>query len=193
MSSIAKVINVLLHPIVITIFGVFLIVYRSTGQVQLAAFWTLVSLFFSGIIGAFVIFGVKKGFFNNLDVSNRKQRIILYPFIIAVVILFIVSVYFLQGPQILIITSLLIIAALIFLDMVNTKIKVSGHVGVLSAFVAGFVYAFGGISFLAFFLIPVIAWARITEKRHTLQETVVGAVCGIGITLLAIFVVQFLI
>lgn len=193
MKSLAKVINVLLHPVVVTIPGVFIIVYTSTSSLFLAFFWTFISIVFSSIVGVFVLYGVKKGFFNNLDVSNRKQRIILYPFIIAVVVLFVFSVYFLQGPRILITASILIIAALIFLDVVNTKIKVSGHVGVLSAFVTGLVYAFGGMSFLAFLFIPVIAWARITEKRHTLQETIVGAICGIGLTLLAIFVVQFLI
>lgn len=192
MKSFAKVINVVLHPVIVTIPGVYLIVYKSTGQTQLALFWTFISIIFSSIIGLFVLYGVRKGFFNNLDVSNRKQRIILYPFIIAVVCLFIGFVYIVHGPSILMKTSALIIFALVFLDGVNTKLKVSGHVGVVSAFVTGFIYAFGGISFLSLSLIPLIAWARIIEKRHTLRETIVGATCGMGLTLIAIIVVQFL-
>ncbi len=192
MSSIAKTLNVLLHPIVITILGVFLIVYRVTKEGQLAIFWTFVSLMFSAIIGLFVFFGVKKGFFNNLDVSNRKQRIILYPFIIAVVFLFIGFVFMTHGPRVLVDASLFIIVALIILDVINTKIKVSGHVGVVSAFVTGLIYAYGGVAFCSLLLIPIIAWARITEKRHTLNETILGAMCGIGLTLIAIIVVQFL-
>lgn len=192
MKSFAKVINVLLHPVVVTIPGVYLIVYKSTAQIQLALFWTFVSIIFSSMIGFFVLYGVKKGFFTNLDVSNRKQRIILYPFIIAVVLLFVGFVYLTHGPRVLINASILIILALLILDIINTRIKVSGHVGVVSAFVAGLIYSFGGVTFFSLLLIPLIAWARITEQRHTLRETVVGAICGIGLTLLAIIVVQFL-
>lgn len=192
MRSIAKLVNVLLHPIVVTILGVFLIVYTATHEERLAIFWTFVSLLFSGIIGLFVLFGVKKGFFNNLDVSNRKQRIILYPFIIAVVFLFIGFVFVTHGPKVLIDASLFSIFALIILDAVNTKIKVSGHVGVVSAFVTGLIYTFGLIALISLLLVPLITWARIIEKRHTLRETVVGVFCGAGLTLIAIFVVQFL-
>ncbi len=192
MKSFPKIINVVLHPVVVTIPGVFLIVYKNTGSVSMALWWTMISLIFSAIIAMFVLYGVKKGFFNNLDVSNRKQRIILYPVIIIVVVLFSCFVYFTNGPKVLIEASALIITALILLDIVNTRIKVSGHVGVVSAFVTGLIYAFGGLSFFSLLLIPLIAWARIVEKRHTLKETIVGAVCGILLSALAITVVELI-
>jgi membrane-associated phospholipid phosphatase len=192
MKLFAKVINVILHPVALTLPGVFLIVFQSTKDTNEAFLWTFFSVIFSGIVSLFVLYGVKKGFFNNLDVSNRKQRIILYPFIIAVVILFIGFVYLMHGPSSLIKASVLIIAALLILDIINTKIKVSGHVAVVSSLVTGLVYAYGGAVFISILLIPLIAWARITEKRHTLKETVVGALCGIVLSLTAIYIVQFL-
>lgn len=187
-----KIINVVLHPVIITIPGVFLIVYKNTGDSSLALWWTFISLIFSGIVALFVLFGVKKGFFNNLDVSNRKQRIILYPFIIATVLLFSCFVYFIHGPRVLIEASILIIVALILLDIINTKIKASGHVGVVSALVTGLIYAYGTVAFLSIVFIPLIAWARIVEKRHTLKETIVGAISGITLSILAISVVQLI-
>lgn len=192
MKLFPKIINVVLHPVVITIPGIFLIVYKSTGDSNLALWWTFISLIFSGIIALFVLYGVKKGFFNNLDVSNRKQRIILYPAIIATILLFISFVYITQGPKILIETSVLIIAALVILDIVNTKIKVSGHVGVVSAFVTGLIYAYGVPAIFSLVLIPLISWARIVEKRHTLKETIVGAISGVVLSLVAIIVVQLI-
>lgn len=192
MKLFPKIINVILHPVTITIPGVFLIVYKNTGSINDGFWWTFISLIFSAIVSLFVLYGVRKGFFTNLDVSNRRQRIILYPVIILVVILFSGFVYLVQGPKVLIEASLLIIASLIILDIINTKIKVSGHVGVVSAFVTGLVYAYGGISFFALALIPLVAWARIVEKRHTLQETIVGALSGIVLSLLAIFIVQLI-
>lgn len=192
MKLFPKVINVVLHPVTVTIPGVFLIVYKNTGSVNGAFWWTFISIIFSAIVSLFVLYGVRKGFFTNLDVSNRKQRIILYPVIIIVVLLFSGVVYLAHGPKVLIEASFLVIAALIILDVINTKIKVSGHVGVVSAFITGLVYAYGGIAFFSILLIPLVAWARIVEKRHTLQETIVGAVSGIVLSVLAISVVQLI-
>lgn len=192
MESLAKVINVVLHPVTLTLPGVFLIVYQSTKDLNSAFLWTMLSVIFSGIVSLFVLYGVKRGFFNNFDVSNRKQRIILYPFIIAVVMFFIGFVYFLNGPSSLISASVLIIVALLILDFINMKIKVSGHVAVVSSLVVGLLYSYGNIAIFSIFLIPLIAWARIVERRHTLKETIVGAVCGILLSVLALYIVQLL-
>lgn len=192
MKRLARIVNVVLHPITLTLPGVFLIVFQSTKDLNSAFLWMLFSVIFSGIVSLFVLYGVKRGFFNNLDVSNRKQRVILYPFIIAVVMFFIGFVYLMHGPSSLIKASVLIILALLILDLINTKIKVSGHVAVVSSLVTGLVYAYGSVAFVSILLIPLIAWARIIEKRHTLKETAVGALCGITLSLLAIYIVQFI-
>ena len=152
----------------------------------------MLSVIFSGIVSLFVLYGVRRGFFNNLDVSNRKQRIILYPFIIAVVMFFIGFVYFLNGPSSLINASVLIIIALLILDFINMKIKVSGHVAVVSSLVVGLLYSYGSMALFSIFLIPLIAWARIVERRHTLKETIVGAISGILLSVLALYIVQLL-
>lgn len=192
MKRFANIVNIVLNPIVLTLPGVFLIVYQSTKDLNKAFLWTLLSVIFSGLVSLFVLYGVRRGFFNNLDVSNRKQRIILYPFIILVVMLFIGFVYLMHGPSSLIKASALIIVALLILDLINTKIKVSGHVAVVSSLVFGLVYSYGSVAFISILLIPFIAWARIIEKRHTLKETVVGAFCGMTLSLAAVYIVKFL-
>lgn len=193
MKFLANGITSILHPVTITIPGVFLIVYSSTGNFHSAFYWSLLSLVFSAFVSLFVLFGVKKGFFNNLDVSNRKQRVILYPFVIVTVFLFALAVHFLRGPFTLIVSSFLMVFSLLILDAINSKIKASIHVAAVSSLVVGVVYLFGGASYLLVFLIPLEAWARIYEKRHTLQETIVGAVSGIVLSVFAIFIVQLVI
>src|SRR3989344_111525 len=156
MKRFANIVNLVLHPITLTLPGVFLIVYQSTKDPSTAFLWTMLSVIFSGIVSLFVLYGVRRGFFNNLDVSNRKQRIILYPFIIVVVIFFIGFVYFLNGPSVLIKASALIIIALLILDLINMKIKVSGHVAVVSSLVVGLLYSYGNTAFFSIFIIPLV-------------------------------------
>lgn len=192
MKLFANTLTWITHPILLTIPGIYLITFYSTGKIETALFWTIVSLIFSAIVCSFVLVGVKMKFFNNIDVSNRKQRVILYPFATAVVITFALLIYILKGPQNLILGTILFIVALIILDIINRKIKASIHVASVSAFITGLTYLFGGWIFLSILLIPLVAWARVIEKKHTPRETVVGACCGIILTILSICVVQFI-
>lgn len=192
MKLFANIIATILHPATLILPAVFLIVYKSAGGFHNALFWTFVSLIFTVAVGAFVLYGVKKGFFSDIDVSVKKQRIILYPFVVFITLLFTAVIYMFRGPSALIIASLLFIAALVILDVINIRIKASVHVASVSAIVIGIIFLYGGITFWMLALIPLVAWARIYNKRHTLKETIVGAACGIGLTLIAISVVQFL-
>ena len=192
MMLFANTLTWILHPVFLAIFAVYLVTFYSTGDTSTSYYWTVVASLFATFVAAFVLIGVKKGFFNNIDISNRKQRVIVYPFVISVVLLFAFIVYLQKGPNQLIIGAILFITALIVLDLINRKIKASIHVASVSAIITGIVYLFGGVTFLLLLLIPLVAWSRIIKKRHTLNETIVGGVCGIVLTLTAINIVQFI-
>lgn len=65
--------------------------------------------------------------------------------------------------------------------------------GSLTAVIISAIYYFGN-SFLPFLiLIPVMAWARIIEKRHTFRETVAGFIMGAILAFAGIIVVYYLI
>lgn len=188
----SNIINVILHPIVLTIPGIFLLTLTSTQSIETAFYWSFLSLIFSGLISLFVVAGVRIGIFNNLDVSNRKQRVVLYPVAILVILLFAYFVHSQNGPVALTYASILFVIALLILDLVNSRIKASIHVAAVSALVTGVIYQYQGISYLLIVLIPLIAWARILQKRHTLKETIVGGVLGVSLTIASIFIVQFI-
>jgi hypothetical protein len=192
-SVIAVTIASILHPATLILPAVFLIVYKSAGDSHDAFLWTFISLLFSGAVALFVLIGVKKGFFSDIDVSIKSQRIILYPFVVAVTLLFTGFIYIFHGPTSLIVASILFVIALIILDVINIRIKASVHVASVAAIVVGIIYLYGGITFYLLAFIPLIAWARVHEKRHTIKEAIVGAACGIVFSMAAILVVQLII
>lgn len=192
MKTISNLTSIILHPVVICLIGVYIIVLASTGSKDEAIYWVILSGAFSVLLGLFVLLGVRQGFFNNLDVSNRKQRIILYPFAIAVVLLFTGFVYLTNGPRMLVVASIFFIVALAILDLINSRIKASIHAASVASLATGIVYLYG-VSFLPMFLIVFISgYARVMAKRHTLQEVIVGALSGIVLTLVVINVVRFI-
>lgn len=190
MNFFSKFFGIILHPVLMCLIGVFIVVEQSTKSSSSAMIWTFISAIFALIVGLFVLLGVVKGFFNNFDVSNRKQRIILYPFVVVVVILFGLFVFLINGPEVLILASILFAASLILLDIINSKIKASIHVASVASLATGFVITFG-ISYLwVYFFVFLSAYARIVGKRHTKKETIVGALCGVVLTILGIFIVK---
>lgn len=193
MKIIAKGLGVILHPVLLVLIGVFTIVQATTGLVEEAFYWTILSTFFATIIGAFVFIGVKKGFFNNFDVSNRRQRVILYPFAILVVVFFAMFVYFSNGPLILVISSIILIVSLAILDAVNQRVKASIHVASVASLATGFVLLHGINYIIILILIPLSAYARIASKRHTLREVIIGAFLGVVLTIGGVFVVKLFI
>jgi hypothetical protein len=193
MKLFAKVVTAIIHPVTLMVPAVFIIAYESGESLFSSFLWTFIALIFSGVVGGFVLHGVKKGFFKDLDVSVRKQRVILYPFVIGVVFLFMILVHLMKGPKVLELSSIIFIIALFILDLINRKIKASVHVAAISALVIGFIFIYGGWTVFALLLIPLIAWARVVLRRHTVKEVIVGAICGIILSILGIIVVQFII
>lgn len=192
MKIFADIVTWILHPLVLSLPAVFLIAYMAHGNASEALVWTGVSALFSFLIIGFVLIGIKKNIFTNIDVSNRRQRVFLYPFAIVIVLLFGLIVFVFNGPYTLTAASVCFVLGLIILDIINRKIKASIHVASVSAVVTGVVMAFGGLTYILFFLIPLTAWARVIEKKHAPMETVVGACAGVGLTFIFITIARLL-
>ena len=192
MNHFANVLTFLIHPAVLSLPAVFLIVFHEVGSFNEALLWMIVTLIAVGIIGAYVLFGVKRGFFNNVDVSNRKQRVLLYPFVAGVVIFFVGCVYLLKGPPVLIFGGIFLVISLLVFDAINTKIKASVHVASITSLSIVLISLYGGWSYLALLFVPIVAWARIVERRHTLKETIAGGVGGAILTIITLIVIQYL-
>lgn len=186
----AKLLSTILHPLILPVIAVFLVTQKEVGNVTLALYWSFLVVLFALVTAGFLLYGIKKGFISNFDVSVRKQRVIIYPFVTTMAMIFIGILYFLKGPQILQFGSIALVISLIILDFVNTKIKASIHVASVASLALSLSVIYGTWFYLFLLIVPLIAWSRVVMKRHTPRETVVGAICGFVLTLITIFIVQ---
>lgn len=192
MERIAKIITFIFHPIVLVSPSVFFIIYISGSSLNESIIWTLTSMGFLLAIAAYIRVGMKAGFFSNFDVSKREQRVFLFPAILVAGLLFLTALLFFRGPLSLLYALVYFILSVAVLALVTLRIKASIHVGGITAAVVSIIYFFGDKYIFLLFIIPVMAWARIIEKRHTLKETLVGFLLGLLLALLGIFGVQYL-
>ena len=183
MERFARGISFFLGPI-FTLFPIpFILVAKFSKDYSYALKWTIFSYAFIMAVTLFVIMGVMFGVFSNFDVSKREQRPLLFSFCAFAAFCYLLSLLILNGPRVLFIALFAVVFGLIVAVIVNRWIKASIHMATLTSVVLFIGILYGGYFFLLFFLVALLAWARVKVKEHTPIETVVGTILGIVITL----------
>lgn len=183
MMAVAKAISFFLGPVFILLPIPYILVERFTENYFYALKWTIFSYAFILAVALFVIIGVVLKVFSNFDVSKKEQRPLLFSFSAFVIFCYLLSLYILDGPKILFIAIFAIILGLIVIIVVNRWVKASIHMATAMSVLLFIGIVYRGYFLLLLTLIPLLAWARIKTKEHTLLETVIGSILGIVITL----------
>jgi hypothetical protein len=182
-SSLARFISFILNPLILLLTVPFFLLLRLGSDLNYALTWTAYTLFFLIALTLFIRECVKRGLFTNMDVSKREQRPLLFNVSILFTIVYLAGLYFLNGPQILIVITVGVMLGIVIISVINTRIKASMHVATISALIFTTAIVFSGYYLFLLFLIPLVAWARLKIKRHTLPETVVGGLLGVLLSL----------
>lgn len=192
-KSFAQFISTTLNPIFLLTPVPYILVVKTTQDPINAFFWEIFSLIFILIFSVFILLGVEKGFFSDFDISKRSQRPLLFTFAISLCAIYTILLYFLKAPNILFIAIFSLILGLIIIEIANRITKVSLHVATIAAFTTSLVLVYGGVFYITFVLIPVVAWARIKTKNHTKKQTLIGAALGILTTLVVYVIFKYII
>lgn len=191
LTTIARLLSFLLNPIFILIPVPYLLVYRQTYDVIYSLKWSIISVIFLGATGLFMLFAVWRGVFSDLDVSKRKQRPLLFLVVFIITLSYLLLIKYVNGPQILFISIIGVLIGILFISVVNEKIKASLHMATITSVLLtiGILY---GVHIVTFMLVPILAWARVRAKRHSLQETLVGITAGAFVTLVMYISMRYL-
>ena len=170
----------------------YLLIMRETGDPAYAFKWTLFTLTFLGAVGLSVFLAVKKGYFTDLDISQREQRPLFFTLLAFFAVMYLIALFYFQGPLVLFISLSGIFFSLVVFSFVNTRIKASVHVASITALIFAFSLLYNGIFILLLFLIPLIGWSRVKIHRHSKNEVLIGAIIGILIPLVMFLVFKVL-
>lgn len=130
---------------------------------------------------------VKKGTYTNFDVSNKTQRQSWYIFAILLLLAVTVVLFVTNQPRNLCLSVLFALLLLTISKIMNYFIKSSLHVSftIFLAFLIIPINLVIGLCFLAFTVL--IAWSRLTLKRHSLKEIIAGAIIGLTIGISSLY------
>lgn len=114
------------------------------------------------------------------DTTKREQRLKLYGFTLVAHSIGVVMAFLLGKIVLAKILFLFLTLAIVF-TLITFIWKISIHTGVSSAAVVFLSLIFGLNWMWLFLIVFAVAWARITMKKHTLMQAVVGAILSVGI------------
>ena len=183
LKKLGRIISYILHPMVVSSFTFWFIIYKVGLSLENPDFIFLLSFFFStGLPIITVLALLKINMVKDLDASNRSER--LLPMALG-------SLFFLIGFIILReLDSPRILQGVMFCGIINTIIvwlitkhwKISIHtVSMTSGIVIFWILGYESIMQMSTILILTI-FSRVITNSHTLSQAVVGALVGLTST-----------
>jgi membrane-associated phospholipid phosphatase len=141
--------------------------------------WAIGMVLFFGFLPLFFIWsGIRRGGISDIDITKKEERT---PFILAILFFWgigLILAWFMGAP--ILIIKILIIALIIgiIILFINFYWKISGHTLALTAVFLMINELFGWQYFWLLLFIPLIAWSRWAQKKHTLEQLVAGVLLG---------------
>lgn len=137
-------------------------------------------------ITLWIVWNVQKGYYSNMDVSNRRQRNSLYIFIAAMMIVYLIVSYLLFDKVDYMILFLFLL--LLLMQVSNFFIKSSMHTA-LNVFAAALFFSIEPLAGLLWLGIAILVGiTRIILKRHTVKEVLMGAFLALFVSSIFLYV-----
>lgn len=146
-----------------------------------------ISLIFATIIPLLTILLWVKYKNSDYEISNKEDR--FYPLLIAGLL------YLFAGALLFFLNLSQLATILMFAYGINTLItllitlkwKISIHTMGVAGPAAVLIFCFAGLGASVGLLIPVIMWARVKLKKHTMSQVIMGAIIGFLLTFLELY------
>jgi membrane-associated phospholipid phosphatase len=109
----------------------------------------------------------------NWDVSSRPKRVRLLLLLLGFSVLFFSSLWFFGSMALMKLSGTFFLWLLGFF-LITLKVKISGHMAVLTLLL-GYTTTWYGVMLLpSLLLLPIVGWSRVVLKRHTMGEVIGG-------------------
>jgi len=141
--------------------------------------WIVMQISTSMILPCFyILYQVRRGKLTDVEIYQRRQRHIPNLIFLACGLISWILLLVFRAPIELVMVAAAGLLLLFILSAVNFLYKISAHMAAASIF-AFIMWRIGGNALIpGFSIIPIMAWSRLTLRRHTRGQVVAGFVAG---------------
>ncbi len=185
----ARFLSNLLSPAAVSIPTLVLVALYHASNIAAALGYALIVFIFLSIGPTiYIVRGVRRGEFTDVDVSLRTQRNRPFLFGISSAVLALIALYVLHAPKNLQTIVLMTLISGIIMFAITLWWKISIHTSALAGSLAILTVLYGTIVLPAFILLIALCWSRIVLRRHTLAQVIAGSLVSsaLALTMLAV-------
>ena len=155
--------------------------YATTPQDALL--WALISILFASVLPFLLIFLlVRLGKVSGMHIAIREQRGGPLLFLLGCALMGTLILHVIGAPKALVLLGVAYFVIGVVFTIVTLFWKISFHSGVLAASIVALTLIVSIKLLILMVLVPLLAWARMYRKRHTLLQNVVAVPLAMGIT-----------
>jgi membrane-associated phospholipid phosphatase len=183
--DVARILSTIFNPF-LTALALFVIL-ADVSATDTLSFWRLLflSTFFTAIgpmLYVFWLYATDR--ISDLDMSIREEREVVFGAFVIFDLIGAITLWLIHAPKLLIAAMLGYFASTLIVGYITRYWKISTHaIGITAPLVAlTMLYGRQPLPFLV--LIPMVCWARVYLKAHTIAQVVAGAALATGTTLL---------
>ncbi len=187
-ATLARWISILFDSATLSVVIFPLIGWQAAGLRGVA--WSLVALLIlSGLPGLYIWWGIRRGWISDWELSRRsdRPRFILVSLMSDLLALGVLG--FGGAPRLIWLLALIYACLGIVMFTISHFWKISLHMVGVSGFATLLTYVFGLAALWTFLALPLVGWARLHRKKHTVAQLVAGAAGGTTITGLVLWLV----
>ena len=185
-------ISAIFSPYVAAAIFIVLVVYKYANDLNQFFPWMLAFFAFGIILPGFYILWLleakKISDIHMADANDRKM-----PLMITAIsaIVGAIALYFLHAARPVFVISVVYAMNSLVIAIVTQWWKISVHTAMFASIATVALVVFGEKFWWLYLILIPLAWSRIFRKRHTIWQTIVGAVSATTITLIIFFIFRY--
>ena len=163
-------------------------IFLALGYVSaqtLGLLWAILMLLIvTGIPLAYLLIGRKRGWVSDMELSRREERPRFILVSLSSDVFALAALWLGNGPHLLRLIVLTYFCLAIVMFSISSFWKISMHMAGVGGFSTALVFVFDAPALWFFLSLPLVAWARLHRRKHTIQQLIAGALAGGLITAL---------
>ncbi len=188
-GQLALGISVIFSPFLVPILTAMCVVQKYAGTRAEALLWLTIMVVFVTLLpisGIVALYWASK--VSDLHLQAKEERLIPLSFTLASMIVGTIILHRIDASRELVWAGIAYIANSVVFSAITPLWKISFHTSVTTGCLMVLVFLVNSTLGWLFLVVPLIAWARVYRKRHTLLQTVVGTLLAVVNTSLIFYV-----
>jgi len=181
-ERLARLVSNILNPFIVSVIVIVLLAVKDASSTADAMKWALISLAISVLpIFIVVIFLIHRKKLDGFFANPREQRSVVYILASALGAIGCGILWYLDAPELLAVAFTAGLASIVVFTGINYFWKISLHTAFTAASVTVIIMVYGATAAWTLVFLPLMAWARIELKQHSVAQVITGGLLAAAI------------